>query len=239
MKIRIVIPARFNSSRLPKKLIKKINSKTLIEHVLLRAKKIKSDTLIIATDSKIIEQIAKSSFIDCWYSKKKFLNGTDRISFLSKKLNYKKDDIVINIQADEFNFPLSGISKMINYMKKFPSIRVATLITRNKKRAMYEDKNVVKVLVDKDNYGLTFSRSLIPYKSPTNSLIHIGIYGYRVDALNMYPNLSICPYEKYEKLEQLRFLWNNIKIKCILAEKNKSISINSLKDLKVARKFRV
>ena len=67
MKIRIVIPARFNSSRLPKKLIKKINSKTLIEHVLLRTKKIKSDTLIVATDSKIIEQITKSSFIDFWY----------------------------------------------------------------------------------------------------------------------------------------------------------------------------
>ena len=131
MKTRIVIPARLESSRLPKKLIKKINGKTLIEHVFTRAKKIKCDSLVIATDNKIIKDIAESSNMDCWFSRKSFLNGTHRISALSDELKYKNSDIVINIQADEFNFPISGVSRMINYMKRQSSINVTTLIFKN------------------------------------------------------------------------------------------------------------
>ena len=88
MKVRIVIPARLQSSRLPKKLIKKIGDKTLIEHVCLRAKKIKCNSIIVATDSKVIKNIVEGCNIDCWFSNKKFVNGTDRISALSKALKF-------------------------------------------------------------------------------------------------------------------------------------------------------
>ncbi len=238
MKTRIVIPARLESSRLPKKLIQKINGKSLIEHVCLRAKKIKTDSLIVATDSKEIQEIVKKINIDCWFSKNIFLNGTHRIAFLSKRFKYNKNDIVINIQADEFNFSLNGVSKLIDSMKRFPQVKVATLIYRNNKKIIHNDKNSVKVLIDREKNAFIFSRCLIPFNNKAESLIHIGIYAYRVDVLNSYINLSISPYEKYEKLEQLRFLWNNIKIKCILLKNNKSVSVNSLKDLRIARKFK-
>ena len=238
MKTRIVIPARLESSRLPKKLIKKINGKTLIEHVFTRAKKIKCDSLVIATDNRIIKDIAESSNMDCWFSRKSFLNGTHRISALSDELKYKNSDIVINIQADEFNFPISGVSRMINYMKRQSSINVTTLIFKNNNKNIFNDKNMVKVAIDTNNQALIFTRSPIPYNGSTDSYIHIGIYGYRVSILKKYSQLNLCPYEKSEKLEQLRFLWNNIKIKCLLLKQNSSLSINTLKDLKMARSIK-
>tara|TARA_B100001123_G_scaffold259503_1_gene289162 strand:+ start:609 stop:1328 length:720 start_codon:yes stop_codon:yes gene_type:complete len=238
MKVRIVIPARLQSSRLPKKLIKKIGDKTLIEHVCLRAKKIKCNSIIVATDSKVIKKIVEKYNIDCWFSNKKFVNGTDRISALSKALKFQKNDIVINIQGDEFNFSLKGVTKMIETMKRKRLIKVSTLIFRNNEKEILNDTNMVKTVIDSNNEALVFTRLPIPYNSSQSSFIHIGIYGYRVDVLQKYPNLIVSPFEISEKLEQLRFLWNNVKIKCLLLKNNTSLSINTQKDLRLARKIK-
>ena len=238
MKVRIVIPARLQSSRLPKKLIKKIGDKTLIEHVCLRAKKIKCNSIIVATDSKVIKKIVEKYNIDCWFSNKKFVNGTDRISALSKALKFQKNDIVINIQGDEFNFSLKGVTKMIETMKRKRLIKVSTLIFKNNKKEILNDANMVKTVIDSNNEALVFTRLPIPYNSSQSSFIHIGIYGYRVDVLQKYPNLIVSPFEISEKLEQLRFLWNNVKIKCLLLKNNTSLSINTQKDLRLARKIK-
>ena len=238
MKVRIVIPARLQSSRLPKKLIKKIGDKTLIEHVCLRAKKIKCNSIIVATDSKVIKKIVEKYNIDCWFSNKKFVNGTDRISALSKSLKFQKNDIVINIQGDEFNFSLKGVTKMIETMKRKRLIKVSTLIFKNNKKEILNDANMVKTVIDSNNEALVFTRLPIPYNSSQSSFIHIGIYGYRVDVLQKYPNLKVSPFEISEKLEQLRFLWNNVKIKCLLLKNNTSLSINTQKDLRLARKIK-
>ena len=238
MKVRIVIPARLQSSRLPKKLIKKIGDKTLIEHVCLRAKKIKCNSIIVATDSKVIKNIVEGCNIDCWFSNKKFVNGTDRISALSKALKFQTNDIVINIQGDEFNFSLKGVTKMIETMKRKRLIKVSTLIFKNNKKEILNDVNMVKTVIDSNNEALVFTRLPIPYNSSQSSFIHIGIYGYRVDVLQKYPNLIVSPFEISEKLEQLRFLWNNVKIKCLLLKNNTSLSINTQKDLRLARKIK-
>ena len=238
MKVRIVIPARLQSSRLPKKLIKKIGDKTLIEHVCLRAKKIKCNSIIVATDSKVIKKIVEKYNIDCWFSNKKFVNGTDRISALSKALKFQTNDIVINIQGDEFNFSLKGVTKMIETMKRKRLIKVSTLIFKNNKKEILNDANMVKTVIDSNNEALVFTRLPIPYNSSQSSFIHIGIYGYRVDVLQKYPNLIVSPFEISEKLEQLRFLWNNVKIKCLLLKNNTSLSINTQKDLRLARKIK-
>lgn len=239
MKIRIVIPARLQSSRLPKKLIKEINGKTLIEHVCLRAKKIQCDSVVVATDSLSIKSIVEKCNLDCWYSKKIFENGTDRISELSKILKYSNNDIIINIQADEFHFSLSGIKKLITIMKNKKSIDVATLIFKNKNLEIFNDKNMVKAVIDTDNNALVFTRLPVPYNNNKTSYIHIGIYAYRVGVIKKYPKLAPSPFEKSEKLEQLRFLWNNIQIKCVLLKNHSSYSINTQKDLKLARKFKL
>ena len=102
--------------------------------------------------------------------------------------------------------------------------------------------NIVKVVRDCQKKALYFSRSRIPWISPDEQLSapirflkHIGIYGYKASMLSNYLNFDKSPYEVYENLEQLRFIWNKIRIHCIKVKVNNSISINSLNDLKLAK----
>lgn len=236
MKIRIIIPARLESSRLPKKLIKTINGKTLIEHVCIRAKKLKADSLIVATDSNKIKDIVEKNNIDVWYSNKKFNSGTERIAGLVKSHKIDKNDLIINIQGDEYNFPLNGVRKVIRHLSMSKIDDLATLIFHNNNKQSIVNKDIVKVVINKESYAQYFSRATIPFNSATNTLCHIGIYGYKASFLWDYSRLSKCPHEVTEKLEQLRFLWNSIPIKCIPINVNNSISINSPIDLKLARK---
>ena len=237
MKTRIIIPARLKSTRFPNKLLKKINGVSLIEHICTRAKKIKCDSLVVATDSIDIKKIVDSLNIECWLSKKIFLNGTHRIAYLVKKFNYGNNDIVINIQADEYNFPIIGVKNLINYLERSTKTNIATLVFKNNSLSDYRNKNNVKVMFNKSNLALYFSRLSIPYNSANKFFSHIGIYAYKVKFLRIYESLSFCPYEGLEQLEQLRFLWNNIRVKCIELNRNKSISINSPIDLKLAREL--
>ena len=236
MKVRIIIPARLDSSRFPKKLIKMINGKTLIEHVCLRAKKLKPDSLVVATDSVVIKEIVENNKIEVWYSKRKYNSGTERIAGLVKEYKFNKKDIIINIQGDEYNFSITGVKKLINYLRMSKTDDLATLIFRNINKKSYQNKNTVKVITDKNNYAQYFSRSIIPFGLTPHTLCHIGIYVYRCSILHNYPKLNKCPAESIEKLEQLRFLWNSIPIKCIKININNSVSINSPIDLKLARK---
>ena len=236
MKTRIIIPARLNSSRFPKKLIKIINGKTLIEHVCLRAKKLKSDSLIVATDSDIIKNIVEKNNIDVWYSNRKYNNGTERIAGLVNDYKFDKKDIIINIQADEYNFSIAGVKNIIKHLRTSKTDNLATLIFRNICQKSYRNKNTVKVIIDKNNYAKYFSRSIIPFGLISHTLCHIGIYGYRCSILHNYSKLNKCPEEFIEKLEQLRFIWNSIPIKCIRINVNNSVSINSPIVLKLARK---
>ena len=237
MKTRIVIPARLKSSRFPNKLIKKINKITLIEHVCRRAKKLQYDSLIVATDSIEIKNIVEELNIEVWFSRKIFSNGTERIAKLSHDLEYSMNDIIINIQADEFNFTLSGVKKIIDYLKSKKSEGVATLIYKNNSNVDFNNSNHVKVVINSENNALYFSRAMIPFNASLNYYSHIGIYGYKNKTLKKYKSLSKSKNEINEKLEQLRFLWNNISIKCLQVKSNNSISINTLNDLKLIKKL--
>ena len=215
MKTRIVIPARLKSSRFPNKLIKIINGKTLIEHVCLRAKKLKYDSLIVATDSLKIKDIIENIGIDVWYCQKKYSSGTERIAGLSSDLKFKKNDIVINIQGDEYNFPLSAVNKIIDHLKISKKRIVSTAIYMTKDKKIINNRDSVKVVTDKNNNALYFSRSLIPYNSDHEYSIHLGIYGYKVGLLEMYSSFIKSKFEKSESLEQLRFVYNNVPVHCL------------------------
>ena len=235
MKTRIIIPARLKSSRFPNKLIKMINGKTLIEHVCLRAKKLKYDSLIVATDSLKIKDIIQNIGIDVWYCQKKYSSGTERIAGLSSDLKFKKNDIIINIQGDEYNFPLSAVNKIINHLKISKKRIVSTAIYMTKDKKIINNRDSVKVITDKNNNALYFSRSLIPYNSDHEYSIHLGIYGYKVGLLEMYSSFIKSKFEKSESLEQLRFVYNNVPVHCIKIKNHNSISINSINDLKLIK----
>ena len=235
MKTRIIIPARLKSSRFPNKLIKIINGKTLIEHVCLRAKKLKYDSLIVATDSLKIKDIIEKIGINVWYCQKKYSSGTERIAGLSSDLKFKKNDIVINIQGDEYNFPLSAVNKIINDLRLSKKRIVSTVIYTTYDKKIINNKDSVKVVTDKNNNALYFSRSLIPYNSDHAYFIHLGIYGYKASLLEEYSSLVKSGFEKSESLEQLRFVYNNVPVHCIKIKSHNSISINSVNDLKLVK----
>ncbi len=236
MATKIIIPARLDSSRLPGKLLLKIGNKTLLEHIICRSKKIKNTTLFVATDNKKIENIAKSLDVECWFSSKKFENGTHRISYFTNTKKFKTNDIIINIQADEYNFSIHGVNKLIKYLSLKSSHAVATLIYRDSIKKNYNNINNVKVITDKSNNALYFTRQKSPLNSINNFYTHIGIYGYKINALKIYDKLEKSNYEYNEKLEQLRYIWNNIPIHCILLNKNHSVSINTIEDLNILKK---
>ena len=237
MKIRIIIPARLKSKRFPNKLIKNLNGKSIIEHVCLHAKKLKYDSLIVATDSIEIKKIIDGLNIETYISKKKYSNGTERIADLCKKRNFHKNDIIINIQGDELNFPINSINKIINSLKKSKKEKMTTVVVKSNNRKNYLNHDCVKVVMDKSHNALCFSRSPLPFNSPSDYFLHLGLYGYKVSLLNKYLSFKQSEYEIKESLEQLRFLFNNISIECIKLKKHNSVSINSPNDLKLAQKL--
>ena len=237
MKTRIIIPARLKSSRFPGKLVQKINDITLIEHIVLRAKKLPHDSITVATDDDKIKNLVEKHNINVWFSKKKYINGTHRIASLCRDLKYMGNDNILNIQGDEFNFPLKGARDIISSLSSENNISMYTLISRSKSEKSFNSKDAVKVILDNQDNALYFSRSPIPFNVYNDHYLHIGIYGYKVSLLKKYLNFKSSPYESYESLEQLKFIWNQIPIRCIKVRTNNSISVNSPSDLKLAKDF--
>jgi CMP-2-keto-3-deoxyoctulosonic acid synthetase len=191
--------------------------------------------VIVATDDIKIKSLVEQHGIEVWFSKKKFLNGTHRIACLCKEYGFNKNDNVINIQGDEFNFSLKGVKDLITKLSSSKSKGIFTLISKSRSKEIFHNPDHVKVLIDKKGDALFFSRSPVPFNGSDDHFIHIGIYGYKVSMLYSYLNFDKSPYEAYENLEQLRFIWNKTPIHCIKIKVNNSISINSVNDLKLAK----
>ncbi len=232
----IILPARLESSRLPQKLIQKIGDKALIEHMIISAMKIKDAEVILSTDSKIIQKYAEKYRIKCITSNKKFNNGSERCHYTAKKLNAAENDIIINLQADEFNINPNDIRKLIRLLKLSPEVKVATLVYETSNEKQYANRDYVKVIVDKELKAITFTRKPIT-SIGTKYLIHLGVYAYKYQSLELYSSFRECHYEKEESLEQLRMIWNNVEIYCVQVKNNQSIGINSARDLKEAREL--
>ncbi|MEI6614396.1 MAG: 3-deoxy-manno-octulosonate cytidylyltransferase [Chrysiogenales bacterium] len=218
MKIVAVIPARFQSSRFPGKPLAQIAGKTMIERVYRQVQKADCfSEIIVATDDKRIfsEVIAfggKAKMTDPAIS-----SGTERVWSVLKK---KYCDAVVNIQGDE---PLIS-EKLIVQIYEALSKNIFGVVSAARFNHSYQDfcsKNLVKVVFDIGHQALYFSRSPIPYceKDAFDGFFqHIGIYGYTRKALESYINGKIAPMEKTEKLEQIRFLYQQQKIAIIQTE---------------------
>ena len=237
MKTRIIIPARLKSSRFPEKLVQNINGISLIEHIILRAKKLRHYSITVATDDDKIKNLVEKHNINVWLSKKTYVNGTNRIAALCRDLKFTGTDSILNIQGDEFNFPLKGAKDIISSLSSSNNISMYTLISKSKSKKSFYNQDAVKVVLDNQDNALYFSRSPIPFNIYNDHYLHIGVYGYKVSLLKKYLNFKRSPYESYESLEQLKFIWNQIPIHCIKVRMNNSISINSPSDLKLAKEF--
>jgi len=239
MKIIAVIPARYDSTRFPGKPLIQIKGKPMIQHVYERVSKAKLiDKIIVATDDEKIFDAVVNFGGDVVMTSKKHQSGTDRICEVIKKV---KGDIVVNVQGDEPGIEPSHIDKAVAPLLKNRKINISTLAVRIDDKKFLSDPNKVKVVFDKNNFAMYFSRSCIPYDSKADVkqndfYKHIGLYVYRRNFLLNLKKLKPSKLEQIEKLEQLRFLENGEKIKVVLVNKE-SISIDTPSDLKQFIKF--
>ena len=228
MKKVIVIPARIDSSRLPKKVLLDLKGKTVIQRVYEQCLKVANiDAVYIATDSNEIKEVCNSFTGDVIITKSTHHSGTDRIGEAVALIDC---DIVINVQGDEPFIDPALIDELVNSFEN-SEISMSSAMSKIDDVNDLQNSNVVKVTVDNQNNALYFSRSLIPFPRDYKELLmsnkelekfpvyrHIGIYGYRKEFLLDYIKMNQSYLEKVEKLEQLRALENGFKIKMIEAK---------------------
>ena len=245
MKKVIIIPARLDSSRLPKKVLLDLKGKTVIQRVYEQCLKVKNvDGVYIATDSIEIKEVCESFTDKVVITKSTHQSGTDRIGEAVSAIDC---DVVINVQGDEPFIEPSLIEALVNSFSN-SDISMSSAMSKINNIKDLQNTNVVKVVTDLHNNALFFSRSLIPFPRDVKEISiakevlekgqffrHIGIYGYRKDFLLKFINMEQSYLEKVEKLEQLRALENGFKIKMI--EANSSlIGIDTQEDYEEALK---
>lgn len=232
MKFLGIIPARYLSTRLEGKPLKNIHGHTMIEWVYKRASKSKLDYLVVATDDqRIFDEVIKFGG-NAIMTSDKHTNGTSRIAEVCGKItNY---DVIINIQGDEPLIEADMINSLVDSFKENKELVMATLKHKIKDIKEIENPNNVKVITDKKDYAIYFSRSVIPYQRNNKNIEyfkHIGIYGYKRDFVIEYSKMPSTILEETESLEQLRVLENGYKIK-VLETQHSLIGVDTEENLK-------
>ena len=245
MKKVIVIPARLDSSRLPKKVLLDLKGKTVIQRVYEQCLKVKNiDGVYIATDSTEIEGVCRSFTDHIILTKSSHQSGTDRIGEAVAGIDC---DIVVNVQGDEPFIDPNLIEELVHSFDD-DKVSMASAMSKIENIKDLQDPNVVKVVLDTQNNGIYFSRAPIPFPRDHQEIIHsneelkkhnfyrhIGIYGYQKDFLAKYIKMDQTNLEKLEKLEQLRVIENGFKIKMIEAASS-LIGIDTQEDYEEALK---
>jgi 3-deoxy-manno-octulosonate cytidylyltransferase (CMP-KDO synthetase) len=221
----VIIPSRFSSSRLPGKPLAMIANKTMIQRVYEQASKSDAARVIVATDDARVVDAVKAFGGEVCMTSATHVSGTDRLQEVCSQYNLSKNHIVINVQGDEPLIPPSVINQVANNLQQNTQASVATLSEPIVNLDDFHNPNIVKVVKDNANCALYFSRASIPFHRDlkpfdvTGQSVddfpiqrHIGIYGYRVDALNEFVTWPVAALEAIELLEQLRFLANRKKI---------------------------
>lgn len=228
MDFNVIIPARFNSSRLPGKVLLDINGKPMVQHAYERAVESGANHVVIATDDEQVAQVAEDFGAHVCMTSDSHQSGTERLAEAVANLGFEEDDIIVCLQADEPRMPPKLISQLADNLAQHDHVKVATLAVKLKTAEELFNPNVVKVILNYRHYAMHFSRAPIPWDRDQFSNIqsvnldnlkladayyrHIGMYAYRTDFLETYTSWPPCLNEKLESLEQLRILWNGFKI---------------------------
>lgn len=234
-----VIPARYASSRFPGKALARIASKSVLQHVFERVSNARYLTqVVIATDDERIYAEARSFGALVRMTRSDHPSGTDRVAEVASA---DSADLIVNVQGDEPLIDPAAIDSAILPMVEEPAIPMATLKKRIEDPREVDDPNVVKVVTDRFENAIYFSRSTIPYlrrgEGETVHYKHIGLYVYRREFLLRYSDLPIGPLERAERLEQLRALENGHAIRVVETE-YESLGVDTPEDLeRVSRLF--
>ncbi len=247
----VVIPARYASTRLPGKPLLDIGGRTMIQRVVEQAAASRADQVLVATDDARIaaavhdprgrtQQIAVMTDAA-------LPSGTDRVAAVARQQGWTGDTIVVNVQGDEPFVPPRLIDQVAELLARDPGAAIATLATPIDSLHDFLDPNVVKVVFAADGAALYFSRAPIPWSRDgaaaglgsqadfAGAMRHVGLYAYRVGALQRITAMAPSSYEQTEKLEQLRALQAGLRITVALCAEPPGPGIDTDADLQRAR----
>ncbi|RDF09317.1 3-deoxy-manno-octulosonate cytidylyltransferase [Haemophilus paraphrohaemolyticus] len=248
MSFTVIIPARYASSRLPRKPLADIAGKPMIQHVWEKAQQAGANRVIIATDHEEIEQVAKTFGAEVCMTSTKHNSGTERLAEVIEKMAITDDEIIVNVQGDEPLIPPVIIQQVAQNLAE-NQVNMATLAVKLETKEELFNPNCVKVVTDQKGMALYFSRAAIPFArdhfadcndafvASQSYLRHIGIYAYRAKFVNQYIRWQPTVLEKLESLEQLRALWYGEKIHVELAKEAPQVGVDTLEDLERVREI--
>ncbi len=240
---KVVIPARYASSRLPGKPLLDIAGKPMIAHVCERAKEANADEVVVATDDQRIFQAVSDLGIKAVMTRVDHQSGTERIAEVARLCGWSDDDVIVNLQGDEPLIPPESIREVATALASQKMAGIATLAANIIDSEEIFNPNAVKVVLNQAGYALYFSRAPIPWqrgvfdqvnRTPTGAqpyLRHIGLYAYRVDFLNRYCSWPASILESVEALEQLRILWQGEAILVKVIDKTPEAGVDTHEDL--------
>ncbi len=245
----VIIPARFESSRLPGKPLMIINGKPMIYWTWQQAKRSGASRVIIATENLTVKDACKNFGAEVCLTGTQHESGTERIAEVIKILNISDDKIIVNVQGDEPMLPPELIHQVSDGLATHLKIQMATLCEPIEDLETLFDANAVKVSRDINDFAINFSRAALPWSRddfatdpkvlPKNYHYkrHIGLYSYRAGFINRYVNWPACEIEKIEKLEQLRVLWQGEKILVMDAICDAGVGVDTQQDLDYVRQL--
>ena len=223
-----IIPARLDSKRFPKKILKPLNGKPMIANTVERSLMAKRlDKVILAIDSEETKNALKGFGFEIKMTSKDHNSGTDRVAEVIESI--KEAKIIINIQGDEPMIDPKIIDALVEKIEN-PLVEFATVISKNLVASDILNPNVVKAFINENKEIIDFKRNIFDSQIG-GAYRHIGIYGYKRDTLMRFTKLETSYNESTEKLEQLRAIDNGIKINAIIKD-YESISIDTEQDLK-------
>jgi len=264
---KVVIPARFASTRLPGKPLLDIGGKPMVIRVAEQAAQSGADAVLIATDHEPIIAAAQTHGFRACMTRADHASGTDRIAEVALQQGWADDTIVVNVQGDEPLIPPALIRAVAQHLHAHKECAIATACHPIHDEASMRNPNIVKAVLDKYGNALYFSRAPIPWprdagiqlslpegqdgrsspspgevgrgELPKNMefLRHIGIYAYRAGFLKSYGRLAPAPIEQAESLEQLRALYHGYRIGVTLTEDAPPSGVDTEQDLLTVRRI--
>ena len=239
MKFRVIIPARYASSRFPGKPLADLAGKPMIVRVCERAAKSGAVSVHVATDDERIAKAVKAAGHACVMTRSDHPSGTDRLAEAAAALRVGDEEIIVNLQGDEPLMEPALIAEVASALSTLSEASLATACHPIHDAASLANPNVVKVVLDARGYALYFSRAQIPHPREAGGVWyrHAGLYAYRAGFLKGYAALEPSPLEKTEALEQLRALWHGYRIAVVVTQREIPPGVDTPQDLEAVRRM--
>jgi len=212
----------------------------MVVHVCERARQSGAATVAVATDDERVLKAVERAGHRALMTRASHASGTDRIAEAASALGLAGTEVVVNVQGDEPLIPPVLIAEVAAALDRNRDASMSTACHPIHDPASLENPNVVKVVLDAAGYALYFSRARIPYPREAGATCfrHAGIYGYRMDFLQLFAGLAPAPHEKAEALEQLRALWHGYRIAVVVSAADIPPGVDTPQDLDAVRKMR-